>query len=66
MQSLFSPETSEEKEIGKDDYMYEDNIDFQKYMRKKAYDYTFVETEGDHNWDLWDKMVQVALEWALQ
>ena len=52
--------------IGKDDYMYEDNIDFQKYMRKKAYDYTFVETEGDHNWDLWDKTVQVALEWALQ
>lgn len=52
--------------IGKEDYMYEDNIDFQKYMKKKAYDYTFVETEGDHNWTLWDKTVQSALAWALQ
>ncbi len=49
--------------IGKGDYMYEDNLKFQAFMQGKKYDYTFVETDGDHTWDLWDATVQDALKW---
>ncbi len=49
--------------IGKGDFMYEDGIAFDKYMQGKDYDYTFVETEGTHCWDVWDVTVQAALEW---
>ncbi len=49
--------------IGKDDYMYEDNVAFQRYMQAKNYDYTFVETDGDHTWNLWDVNVQKAFQW---
>ncbi len=51
--------------VGKEDFMYQDNIDFDKFMQGKDYDYTFVETEGNHSWDLWDITVQSALEWTL-
>lgn len=51
--------------IGRDDYMYEENIAFQRYMQGKNYDYSFVETEGDHTWNLWDVTVQQTLKWML-
>ncbi len=52
--------------IGKDDFMYEDNLAFDRYMQGKKYDYTFVQTEGQHCWDLWDSTVQSAIEWMLK
>ena len=52
--------------IGKDDFLHEDNVIFNNHLKKLNYDYTYIETDGTHSWDLWDKTVQAALEWMLQ
>ncbi len=51
--------------IGTGDYMYGDAVRFDKHMQGLDYDYTYVETEGVHNWCLWDKTVQAAIAWML-
>ncbi len=52
--------------VGKNDFMYDDNIRLSKHFATLDYDYTFVETEGGHSWDVWDKTIQDGLEWMLQ
>ncbi len=52
--------------VGKDDFMYEDNAEFGAFMQDKKYDFTYVETEGGHNWAVWDNTVQAALAWLLK
>ncbi len=49
--------------IGKKDVLYEDHVKFQKFMEGKPYDFTCIETNGEHSWSLWDLSVQSALEW---
>ena len=49
--------------VGKDDFMYDDNVRFAEHMKKLPYDYKYVETDGGHNWGLWDVTVQSALKW---
>ncbi len=52
--------------VGKDDFMYKDNIRLKESFEKLNYDYTFVQTEGAHSWEVWDKTVQSALAWMLR
>lgn len=52
--------------VGKDDFMYEDNVRLNKHFEGLDYDYTYIETEGGHDWAVWDNTVQSALEWALK
>ncbi len=52
--------------VGKDDFMYDDNIFLKKHFEQLNYKYKFVETEGDHSWTLWDKTVQDALKWIFK
>ncbi len=68
---IVAHETDEKKPrlymtIGKEDFMYLDNVEFAKFMEGKLYDYTYVETEGAHNWGVWDQTIQEALVWALK
>ncbi len=49
--------------VGTSDFMYEDNVRLSRHMQGLPYDYTYAETEGSHNWGLWDKTVQDALRW---
>ncbi len=51
--------------IGDKDYMYDDNIQLRKHFETLDYDYTFVQTDGSHSWDLWDRTIQAGLEWML-
>ncbi len=51
--------------VGKDDFMYSDTVRLNACFEALDYDYKYVETEGDHSWDLWDITVQSALEWML-
>ncbi len=51
--------------VGKGDFMYEDNVKLKAHVEKLDYDYKYVETEGGHSWDVWDKTIQSALDWAL-
>ncbi len=52
--------------VGKDDFMYEDNVRFNKHLENLNYDYEYIETDGNHSWELWDKTVQEALSWMLK
>ncbi len=50
---------------GTGDFMYDDIVRLDKHMQTKDYDYTYVETDGLHCWELWDETVQTSIEWML-
>lgn len=39
--------------IGRDDFLYEVNKDYRRYLDEKGYKYTYVETDGGHIWRNW-------------
>ncbi len=51
--------------VGRDDFMYLDNVKLSKHFETLSYDYTYVETDGAHTWALWDTTVQAAIRWML-
>ncbi len=51
--------------IGRSDFMYADNVRLAEHFNSLDYDYTYVETEGNHDWSLWDNTVQTAIKWML-
>lgn len=52
--------------IGTEDFMYEDNIRLSKHFDTLNYDFKFVQTDGAHSWDLWDRTVQSAMKWMMK
>lgn len=52
--------------VGKGDFMYEDNLRLRDCFQALSYDFTYEESEGDHNWQFWDTYVQRALDWMLK
>ncbi len=49
---------------GTEDFLHEDNITFKNYIEKKnAFDYTYVESPGTHEWGYWDAEIQKVLKW---
>ncbi len=51
--------------IGTSDSMHGDNVRLSEHFAALDYDYTYVETDGDHDWSLWDNTVQTAIKWML-
>lgn len=47
---------------GTEDFLYEDNVKFKKYMETTSFDYKYFEEAGGHSWELWDKWLPSALE----
>ena len=41
--------------IGKDDYLYEENVQYRALLDKQKYAYVYHETTGGHSWDNWRK-----------
>ncbi len=39
--------------IGKDDFLYKDNVNFRQRLDEKGYKYEYVETDGGHIWRNW-------------
>lgn len=39
--------------IGKDDFLYRDNVSFRQRLDEKGYKYEYVETSGGHEWRNW-------------
>ncbi len=52
--------------IGKDDFMYKDNVRLSKHFAELGYDYEYIETPGDHEWKLWNTTIQNALLWMFK
>jgi len=47
---------------GTEDFLYADNVKFEKEAREKGFDLEYFEAPGDHNWDFWDMCIKRALE----
>ena len=39
--------------IGKDDFLYDENVKFRALLDAKEYEYEYVESEGGHTWRNW-------------
>lgn len=50
---------------GTEDFLYEENIRFRDKLNSKGYDLFYTEEPGTHNWEFWDKHIQIALKWML-
>lgn len=51
---------------GKQDFMYEENVRLQAFLKTLDYDFTYEEYEGAHDWTFWDTYIQKGLAWMLQ
>lgn len=52
--------------VGKDDFMYEENLRLKKHFESLDYDYTYDDGEGTHEWGYWDKNIKPILDWMLK
>lgn len=48
---------------GTEDFLYQDNLRMRDHLRTLGYDLTYKESEGNHNWQCWDKWIQDVLNW---
>ena len=52
--------------VGKQDhapyYIYEQNQRFDSYVRQLPLDYTYMEWDGAHEWNLWDRSLTIAID----
>ena len=52
--------------VGTEDILYDGNIKLRNTFKALDYDYTYMESKGDHNWDFWDEHIQKVLEWMFK
>ena len=52
--------------VGTSDFMYGDTARLKAHFDTLNYDFTYRESEGSHNWALWDEYIQYVLEWMFQ
>lgn len=49
--------------VGTEDFLYADNLGLKSKFEELGYDFKYIESKGDHNWELWDEYIQYVLEW---
>lgn len=47
---------------GTEDFLHQDNLKFKELMENLPYDFEYQEWPGEHNWDFWDKSIQLAFD----
>ena len=52
--------------VGFQDYMYKENVRLKEHFEKLGYDFTYRESEGGHNWKLWDEYIHYVLKWIFE
>ena len=50
--------------VGKNDFLYSDNIKLRDHLQRLGYSLKFIEAEGIHSWDFWDEHIIEGLEFA--
>ncbi len=50
---------------GTEDFLYQDNLRFNAFMKNTDFDFTCAEGHGDHKWDFWDTWIKTVIEWML-
>lgn len=48
---------------GTEDFLYENNLNFLKFLEENGVEFTFEEGPGSHEWDFWDTYIKRALDW---
>ncbi len=51
-------------EIGTEDFLYTDNINWRDFLNSKGVDFKYIERSGTHNWTFWTACLPKALEQA--
>ncbi len=47
---------------GKQDFLYEDNIDFKNFMEEQDFEFRYFEKDGVHDWYFWNDSLKLMLE----
>ncbi|HDA8187260.1 TPA: esterase family protein [Staphylococcus aureus] len=68
----FAKAVAEDKQIpkllimcGKQDFLYQDNLDFIDYLSRKNVPYKFEDGPGDHDYAYWDQAIKRAITWMV-
>ena len=48
---------------GTEDFLYEDNVKFKKFIEKTSFDVKYEESAGDHSWGYWDEKIKTVLDY---
>ncbi len=51
---------------GTEDFLYEDNQNFRKWVEKTDFEHIYEEGPGGHEWNFWDKHIEKAIEYFLK
>lgn len=52
--------------IGKNDFLYESNKSFIKYLDNLDINYKYEESEGIHDWKFWNTWLEPSIQWLLE
>lgn len=47
---------------GTEDFLYEDNVKYNKIATKNIANFEYLEHPGDHNWEYWDMAIQIVFD----
>lgn len=50
---------------GTSDFLLENNRDFAAFLKENGVEYTYQESEGDHNFDFWNKNLDIVMKWMI-
>lgn len=53
-------------QCGTEDFLYEDNQQFMKYLDDKGINYQYEEQPGAHDYAYWDKAIKRTIEWLVE
>lgn len=53
-------------QCGTEDFLYDDNQRFMKYLDKKGINYKYEEGPGEHDYAFWDKAIERTIEWLVE
>ena len=51
--------------VGKQDFMYGENVRLKEKFENLDFDFTYRESVGSHSWSFWDEYIRYVLEWML-
>lgn len=52
--------------IGKDDFLYDFNQNFVKFLKLNNIEFIYKESEGIHDWIFWNKWLKPSVDWLLE
>ena len=51
--------------IGKQDFLLDVNKQLKEFSEDKNINFTYIEDEGQHDWDFWNKYLEKSIEWIV-